>query len=371
MKINRKTVLFAKNFFLQQELRGIMDFARAHDWQLEMPQLYGLPGHVRNWRGKGLLTDTPYYTQKLHEAGVHIVALSMDPKLIANSEAVVAPDNRRIGELAAEFFLRKGFHHFAMCEDYFARDVAFAGRVARNGFSAIKLTMPRYFRSTQALNKLAAALAKLPTPCGVFCNNDWEALSVINAAELGGISIPDRLSVIGCGNEELICSTTSPQISSIDSHLYERGYRAAAELDRLMEGEAPRTKPIQIAPGEIVERESSNFYAVAHPGLRKILAYLQPRFASPVQLAGLARHFRMSESKIYRLFREELGVPPKDFLTDLRLNAARTRLMDTDDTINTIAEESGFPSPGALFELFKTRYGQTPTEWRHAARGIN
>ena len=60
MNSSRKTVLYAKNFYLQQELRGIMDFARGHGWQLEIPQMYGLPGHVRNWRGAGLLTDPGY-----------------------------------------------------------------------------------------------------------------------------------------------------------------------------------------------------------------------------------------------------------------------------------------------------------------------
>ena len=86
MNSSRKTVLYAKNFYLQQELRGIMDFARGHGWQLEIPQMYGLPGHVRNWRGAGLLTDTGYYTEKLHSEGVKIVGLSLDPKLVRNSD---------------------------------------------------------------------------------------------------------------------------------------------------------------------------------------------------------------------------------------------------------------------------------------------
>lgn len=54
----------------------------------------------------------------------------------------------------------------------------------------------------------------------------------------------------------------------------------------------------------------------------------------------------MSESKIYRLFRSGIGLSPKEFLTDVRLNLARTRLVDSDDTIVTVAAECGFPSPG-------------------------
>lgn len=177
MNSSRKTVLYAKNFYLQQELRGIMDFARGHGWQLEIPQMYGLPGHVRNWRGAGLLTDTGYYTEKLHSEGVKIVGLSLDPKLVRNSDAIVGPDNRRIGEAVAEYYLARGYRNFAACEDVYGRDDAFAARVEREGFRAERIALPRYFRSPQALKRMAERLAQLPAPCALFCNNDWESVS--------------------------------------------------------------------------------------------------------------------------------------------------------------------------------------------------
>ena len=272
MKIFRKTVLFAKNFYLQQELRGIMEVARSRGWQLELPQMYGLPGHVRNWHGAGLLTDTGYYTEKLRNEGVKIVGLSLDPVLLRTAGAVVAPDNARIGVAAAEYFLRHGYRRFAVCEDCFGRDLAFERRIAAEGVHAVRISMPRYFRSTLALKRVMERLSLLPTPCCIFCNNDWEASSVLNAAGMGGIKVPEHLAVLGVGNEELICSTASPQISSLDTRLYERGRRAAEELDRLMEGGDPRSSPILIPPGEVVERGSSSFYAVSNRTLGRILA---------------------------------------------------------------------------------------------------
>ena len=368
MKIFRKTVLFAKNFYLQQELRGIMEVARSRGWQLELPQMYGLPGHVRNWHGAGLLTDTGYYTEKLRNEGVKIVGLSLDPVLLRTAGAVVAPDNARIGVAAAEYFLRHGYRRFAVCEDCFGRDLAFERRIAAEGVHAVRISMPRYFRSTLALKRVMERLSLLPTPCCIFCNNDWEASSVLNAAGMAGIKVPEHLAVLGVGNEELICSTASPQISSLDTRLYERGRRAAEELDRLMEGGDPRSSPILIPPGEVVERGSSSFYAVSNRTLGRILAFLRKRAVSPLQISALARRFRLSESTLYRLFYAELGISPKEFLTELRLEQARTRLRDTDDTIATIAAECGFSSACSLFELFRARYGCTPGRWRAANR---
>ena len=364
MKKSGKIVLYAKNFYLQQELRGILDYARGHGWQLELPQMYGLPGHVRNWRGTGLLTDTAGYTEPLHAAGVKIVALSLDPKLTENADAVVAPDNRRIGEIAADYFLRRGHRNFAACRDVYGRDDAFAARLEPHGFSVRRIAMPRYYRSRKALEQLAAQLARLPRPAAVFCNNDWEAVSVLNAADLAGIPVPRGLAVLGVGNEELICSTASPRLSSIDTRLYFRGLRAAEELDRVMEGAPPRDRPILIAPDQVVERASSDFFAVENRTLRTILEYLRRHTASPIRLGELQPRFHVSESTVRRLFHDGIGQSPKEFLNELRLNLARARLIDSDDTIGAIAAECGFPSSAALYELFSRRYGQTPSAWR-------
>jgi len=97
-----------------------------------------------------------------------------------------------------------------------------------------------------------------------------------------------------------------------------------------------------------------------------MIGFLRKRAPSPVRTEELSRRFRISESTVYRLFRDGLGGSPKEFLTELRLTLARTRLLDSNDTVGTVAAECGFPSATALFELFRARYRQTPTEWRAA-----
>lgn len=154
------------------------------------------------------------------------------------------------------------------------------------GSRAERIALPRYFRSPQALKRMAERLAQLPAPCALFCNNDWESVSALNAADLAGIPVPDGIAVVGVGNEELICTTSSPPLSSIETRLYLRGLRAAEELDRVMEGAPPRDEPILVEPGQVVERASSDFFAVGDRQLRKMLEYLRKHAASPVQVAG-------------------------------------------------------------------------------------
>lgn len=146
MKKAEKTVLFAKNFYLHQELRGIADYARDHGWRLEMPQMFDLKNHIRRWRGNGYLTDTGYEVEQLSGAGVRVVGLSLDPELKRCADGIVAPDNVRIGIVAAEYFLRRGYRHYAVCADCYGRDKAFEARISREGFHAERLSMPRFHR---------------------------------------------------------------------------------------------------------------------------------------------------------------------------------------------------------------------------------
>ncbi|UKI33325.1 MAG: substrate-binding domain-containing protein [Lentisphaeria bacterium] len=234
-KRHAKTVLFAKNFYLQQELRGIVDYAREHGWQLEMPQMFSLRSHIRNWRGDGYLTDTGSGVEPLHDAGVRVVGLSLDPVLKRFADGIVAPDNLRIGVVAAEYFLRRGHRNFAVCTDCYGRDRAFEERIAQDGFRAVRLSMPRYFRSPQTIDLLARKLVRLPRLCAVFCNNDWEAAAIFNAAALARRKVPEEIALIGVGNEELLCTATEPRLSSVETRLYERGFFAARMLDRMME----------------------------------------------------------------------------------------------------------------------------------------
>lgn len=364
-KRHAKTVLFAKNFYLQQELRGIVDYAREHGWQLEMPQMFSLRSHIRNWRGDGYLTDTGSGVEPLHDAGVRVVGLSLDPVLKRFADGIVAPDNLRIGVVAAEYFLRRGHRNFAVCTDCYGRDRAFEERIAQDGFRAVRLSMPRYFRSPQTIDLLAGKLVRLPRPCAVFCNNDWEAAAIFNAAALARRKVPEEIALIGVGNEELLCTATEPRLSSVETRLYERGFFAARMLDRMME-EGPPVKPEQllIAPAGVIERGSSNGFAVADIRLRRLLNLLEKNAARPVRIADLARRCHFGESTFYRRCVSALGVSPKRLLVELRLGLACSRLLDSDDTIAVIAEECGFPSSGALFEQFRQCYGCTPAEWR-------
>jgi AraC-like DNA-binding protein len=85
-------------------------------------------------------------------------------------------------------------------------------------------------------------------------------------------------------------------------------------------------------------------------------------------VAEMAEHAKMSESHFTALFRQVIGLPPYAYLSKCRLEAARTRLSATNDSIREISKSLGFSSPQHLAGQFRKTYGVTASEWRASQR---
>ena len=67
-----KRILLLLNFYYPRLHRGIMDYARTHQWDIETPYPRYLEESARNWRGDAIITDMDYYLPQLRKRGVRI-----------------------------------------------------------------------------------------------------------------------------------------------------------------------------------------------------------------------------------------------------------------------------------------------------------
>lgn len=79
-------------------------------------------------------------------------------------------------------------------------------------------------------------------------------------------------------------------------------------------------------------------------------------------IAGLSRF------QLHRAFREELGVSPRHYLAERRLELA-CRLMREGQPIADAAIAAGFSDQSHLTRCFQKHYGETPGAWRDRHRG--
>lgn len=72
----------------------------------------------------------------------------------------------------------------------------------------------------------------------------------------------------------------------------------------------------------------------------------------------------MSESHFNRMFKRATGRPQSQFLIELRMDAARRLLRETDRSVIGIGNEVGYSNPSHFARLFRKATGLTPSDFR-------
>lgn len=88
------------------------------------------------------------------------------------------------------------------------------------------------------------------------------------------------------------------------------------------------------------------------------------QLAEPLTVADLAANANMTPRTFARRFRDEMGVPPHQWLSRQRVLLARELLELTDDPIDVIASRCGFGSAATLRHHFEREVHTTPSRYR-------
>ncbi|MFT3789328.1 MAG: AraC family transcriptional regulator [Tepidisphaeraceae bacterium] len=100
------------------------------------------------------------------------------------------------------------------------------------------------------------------------------------------------------------------------------------------------------------------------------LALLHARMDEPWTVDSLAREVAMSRSAFASSFTTKVGVPPLQYLTQVRMNAACEMLAQGDDSVKSIARTVGYASEAAFSTAFRRHQNASPIEYRKAIHGM-
>ncbi|SEB08698.1 AraC family transcriptional regulator [Rubrimonas cliftonensis] len=101
---------------------------------------------------------------------------------------------------------------------------------------------------------------------------------------------------------------------------------------------------------------------------RRCLDLMHARLSEDISLDELAAEARLSPFHFVRMFKRSLGVPPRAYLTRLRVEKASELLERTDLPITEIALEVGYSSNQVLARVFTRHMRVTPSDYRRAVR---
>ena len=98
--------------------------------------------------------------------------------------------------------------------------------------------------------------------------------------------------------------------------------------------------------------------------ISQCVEYLREHLREKVVLADLVRFSGIKSRTLSNLFVSEVGFPPMRYLIELRLNHAMKLLRHTDDSIEKIAEECGFPNRYYFTRMLSRYRRTTPAAFR-------
>ena len=98
----------------------------------------------------------------------------------------------------------------------------------------------------------------------------------------------------------------------------------------------------------------------------RVKSIIRERYSEPLSLACIGRAVYLHPNHVHRLFKQETGMTPLFYLTDVRLSRARELLITTHQSVGEIAELCGFCNSSHFISTFKQKYGMTPSTFREA-----
>ncbi|MBS7354789.1 MAG: AraC family transcriptional regulator [Solobacterium sp.] len=97
--------------------------------------------------------------------------------------------------------------------------------------------------------------------------------------------------------------------------------------------------------------------------LSEIALYIQENIYSPITVEDICYKFAMSRSSIQALFKTNLDITPKQYISDLKFSKAKQMIKNSVYSISEISRMCGFSSIHYFSRKFKQKYGVTPTSY--------
>ncbi len=104
--------------------------------------------------------------------------------------------------------------------------------------------------------------------------------------------------------------------------------------------------------------------ALSDPKIGSALHLIHSEVDEHWTVTSLADEVALSRTIFTKRFRELVGMTPKAYLTQTRMDYAKSRLQNSDDSIWSIAERTGYSSESSFNKAFKKYFNITPGQVR-------
>jgi transcriptional regulator GlxA family with amidase domain len=104
--------------------------------------------------------------------------------------------------------------------------------------------------------------------------------------------------------------------------------------------------------------------------LRELESWVLDNLTKPLNVPMLAERVAMSQRNFARVFTKEMKTTPAKFIERLRVEAARRRLEESQNSMETIAGECGFGNVNSMRNVFQRTLRIPPGQYRRHFRSM-
>ncbi len=367
-------------------LQGLARYVETFGpWSLVIdPESHGRYGWewLRDWRGDGMLV----YVESTATARALLRSRRPVVDVYGHHRGlglpVVANDEAAIGRLAADHLIERrlrrfGFVGYVDTPWSASREAAFAAALGERGMPCLVLRLPHRTRTLRggdsSVDDLVAWLRTLTRPVGVMACSDRQAQRVLEACRRAGLAVPEEVAVLGVDNDEETCRLADPPLSSVTDNPEVVGFESARLLDDLMRSGATGRSmtTVLVPPLGVAARRSTDVLAVDDHLVARGLRLIHERACTGLGVDELAAALGASRTTVYRRFAAAVGRAPHREILRLQIDRARRLLLETDLSVEQVAERAGFRHPEYLAVVFRREVGCAPSELRRKALSVS
>jgi LacI family transcriptional regulator len=364
-------------------IQGVNQYSREQGtWSIQFTPL-GLddrpPGWLKGWQGDGILAriENRAMAEAVLALGVPVVELR--GRLVDLPFPHIGVDAHAVIDVAVEHLAARGLRHFAFIGvpqgEYVRMDERreqFLAITQARGLSRCVYPSGLPQQSTRGWElqqqRLARWVEALPKPVGVIAPNDDCGLRILEACRRAGVSVPEQAAVVSVDNDEYLCMLSTPPLSSVDIMPQHVGYQAAALLNGMMQGIAPKEMRIRTAPGPVVVRQSSDILATDDRPVVAAVEFIRENACQRIQVSDVARHVGLSPTAIGQRLRKVLGRTVYQEIQRVQIDRVRELLSESDLPLKQIARHCGFKYTQHMARVFREATGRTLMEYRRQTR---
>ena len=96
--------------------------------------------------------------------------------------------------------------------------------------------------------------------------------------------------------------------------------------------------------------------------------YIHRNIEKNITREDVSAYIHMNTDYFSRIFKNQVGRTVKDYIIDVKMDAAKKLLSSTDLPVNIIAVKTGFSSLSWFSQVFRKQIGLTPMEFRNNSK---